>query len=69
MIKKDLSKLLVNKSKFVWKKPPRAQIFSYFSFKSRNNNQLLSKANAKDNKLDYYITSSTLVSRYHGSLA
>ena len=30
--------------------------------------QLLSTANAKDIKTDYYITNSTLASRYHGSV-
>ena len=33
------------------------------------NNQLLSSANAKDMNIDYYITNSTLASRYHGSIA
>ena len=31
-------------------------------------NQLLSTANAKDINTDYYITNSTLASRYHGSV-
>ena len=33
------------------------------------NNQLLSSANAKDINTDYYITNSTLASRYHRSVA
>ena len=33
------------------------------------NNQLLSTANAKDINTDYYITNSTLATRYRGSVA
>ena len=32
------------------------------------NNQLLSIANAKDINADFYITNSTLASRFHGSV-
>ena len=34
-----------------------------------NLNQLLGAVNSKDSNTDYYITISTLASRYHGSIA
>ena len=43
--------------------------FILLQYEHKINNQLLSTANAKDNKTDYYITNNTLASMYHVSVA